>query len=117
VSYREEERRRAKAAAELEPMNRNGMHRDQSPASTRNVAEAAQVAAQPDPEPVGRDHTTVAGTSHVLYGGSVRDRIESTAAKKRDEKPTPIVVQDANAQAWSKYNEEYRAKYGSYPPN
>jgi hypothetical protein len=117
MTYRDQERARAKKEAENELLNKNGMHRDQSPASTRSVAEAKQTVAQPDPEPAPRDHSTVAGTTAVQYGGSVRDRLERTIATKRDEKPTRAVAQDADAQAWLKYNEEYRAKHGCYPPN
>ncbi len=117
MAYRDLERQKAKAEAERESLNRNGFHRDVSPPSTRNVVEAAQTAAQTDPEPAPRDHSTGAGTTVVQYVGNVRERLESAAAKKRDEKPTRAVAHDADAQAWLKYNEEYRAKHDCYPPN
>lgn len=119
MAFRDEERRRAIAEAAKEPLNKNGMRRDQSPASSRNKVEAALTLNSPDPEPVQRDHTTVAGTTQVQYGGSARDRIERAAAKKRDVNLTPRQSreQTADAEAWMKWNEAYRAKYGCYPPH
>ena len=76
MTFRDEERAKAKAAAALEPLNKNGMHRDTSPPSTRNVAEAKQILPD-DPEPATRDHTTAAGTTSVQYPSSVRSRLES----------------------------------------
>jgi hypothetical protein len=67
-------------------------------------------------EPEAASRGTMAGlTTSGAPLSRVRDRL--TIAETLEiaaPKPTP---QDANAAAWSRYNEEYRAKYGSYPPN
>lgn len=120
MSGRAEERRKAWLEAQKEPLNKNGMRRDQSPTSSRTATEALRILNEPDPiEPVQRDHSTAAGTTTVQYGGRVRDRIESDARKERDANLTPRENReaDANANAWMDYNQKYYAKHGEYPPN
>jgi hypothetical protein len=117
VSRAEERRKAWLAAAQSEKINQNGMHRNQSPASTRAVAEAAQTMKHEDPEPAPRDHTVAAGCCSVEYRGSVRDRLERVVEQKRDESEVAPTPQSASAKAWNDYNETYRAKYGHYPSN
>jgi hypothetical protein len=83
TTFRNEERARAIAEALKEGLNTNGMHRTISPPSTRTVAESHGV----EQEPVASDRVPSGSTGAVQYVGSVRDALESTAAKKRDEPP------------------------------
>lgn len=107
---------RQKALAALEPLNKNTTLPDASPISTRNAEDARRTAAQPEPEPAPRDHTTAAGTVHVTYGGSVRSRL-ITAAKKRDESksdgPTKSPEQLASDQAWFEMEMKHRERAAS----
>jgi hypothetical protein len=116
---RAEERRQAWLEAQSEKINRNGMPTHAPSVSTRVAAEALQILSQPDPEPAARDHSTAAGTSHVLYGGNARERLERTAAKKRDVNQTPQQSreQSESDRAWEEWNENYRKRFGSYPPH
>jgi len=110
---RAEKRRRDFLAAQTEKINLNGMPQESSPASTRTAAEVSRTAAQPDTAPVSSDHAPSAVVGVVHYHTSVRDRLAIKEATKPAQKPaTP---QDADAAAWLKWNEAYRAKYGHYP--
>jgi hypothetical protein len=118
MSYRDQERAKAKALAALEPLNQNGMPQGaqgSSPISTRTAEDVRRTAAQPEPEPAPRDHTTAAGTVHVTYGGRVRDRL--TAETKRDEPkrdgPTKTPEQLASDQAWFEMEMKHRERAAS----
>lgn len=116
MTFRDDERRKAWLEAQKEPLNTNGMRRDQPTTSTRITETAQRILAEPDPEPTLRP-ATLAGTSHVQYVGSVRERLELDQAKKREEKKkTPAQLKaEADAASWSDYNEAWRKKYGKYP--
>jgi DNA-directed RNA polymerase specialized sigma24 family protein len=112
MAFRDEERRRAIAAAQKEPLNRNGYRRDQSPLSRRTAAEVSQTMAAPDPESAPPDHAPSATTRHVVYSGNVRERLERAAAKRREEQSAPVTQSAARHLA---YAEAYRAIHGEYP--
>lgn len=118
MTFRDEERKKAKAEAALEPLNTNNFNGTTSPLSTRTRAErAAETNRAPDPEPVIRDHDVAAGCGSVVGFSRVRDRMAAREDKKREQaipKPTP---RDEIAEAYAEYNERWRQRTGSYPSN
>lgn len=89
MTHRDLERAAGKAAAAREPLNKNGMHHDVSPPSTRAASEAQQTIAQPDPEAQVRDHSVAAGCAAVQYPGSVRSRLENPDRPSAGTQSTP----------------------------
>jgi hypothetical protein len=112
---RAEERRRDWIAAQREKINSNG-YRHETTVSVRTTVEAQELMAAPDPQPAPLDHAPSGSVGVIQYVGSVRERLEREAARKREEK-TAATTPSAGANNWLAYNERYRAEHSEYPRN
>lgn len=121
---RAEERRQAWLEAQKEKLNKNGYRCEPSPISTRTAEEAARTLDTPDAV-LAPSHSVTAGTGsrRDYVTGSVRDRLETASAKKRDAQEsaasgrTRSPAQIKSDQEWLEWNEAYRRNYGHYPPH